>query len=269
MTEVEHIYLYKYLPFDEGSLCVLTDGTLKYTCPLDFNDPFDCRPAYDDQSLNEIDKNKKELIHAIGKKKKLSPAKRIQSKKKIANQIKAYLDSGQSLDNVLLEVGVVCLSTDPSNILMWSHYADFHKGFVVELKIPLYGTCEAVTEGGKNLIPLEVHYGKQRPEVKYGAEDPQATLQKMIFTKSSVWSYESEHRVLDHKRGPGIHEYNRNKLLVSVIAGMRMTDGNYERLSKILSSLRDIEELRDIKLYRAEPTKKEYKVVIPGHPEWG
>ena len=36
------IYRYKYLPFSEGSLKALTEGTMKFTCPLDFNDPFDC-----------------------------------------------------------------------------------------------------------------------------------------------------------------------------------------------------------------------------------
>lgn len=42
--EEDVIYLYKYLPFNEGSLCVLTEGTVKFTSPLNFNDPFDCLP---------------------------------------------------------------------------------------------------------------------------------------------------------------------------------------------------------------------------------
>jgi hypothetical protein len=58
--------LYKYLPVDGsfdspdtlGSLSVIRDGTLKYTSPGDFNDPFDCQPDYDFEAIfNSIPQN--------------------------------------------------------------------------------------------------------------------------------------------------------------------------------------------------------------------
>lgn len=57
MIEVDSedvFYRYKYLPFNEGSLKVITEGTVKFTCPLDFNDPFDCQPvAYIDKQVRK------------------------------------------------------------------------------------------------------------------------------------------------------------------------------------------------------------------------
>ena len=38
---------YKYLDYSEGSLCVISDGTMKFTAPKYFNDPFDCAPDFD------------------------------------------------------------------------------------------------------------------------------------------------------------------------------------------------------------------------------
>ena len=57
MIEVdsEEVFIeYKYLPFNEGSLKVITEGTVKFTCPLEFNDPFDCQPvAYIDKQVRK------------------------------------------------------------------------------------------------------------------------------------------------------------------------------------------------------------------------
>ncbi len=40
-------FRYKYLPFNEDSLKIISEGTIKFTDPEDFNDPFDCDPIYD------------------------------------------------------------------------------------------------------------------------------------------------------------------------------------------------------------------------------
>jgi len=262
----KYIYLYKYLPFNEGSLKVLTEGTIKFSCPLDFNDPFDCKPAYDENSLREIDKNKSPLIHEIGRKMKLSPAKRLLNKKKIANNIKRYIESGKSRQHLLSEAGVLCLSSNPASILMWSHYADFHKGFVVGFKIPLSGPEHEAKKPGENFIALQVKYSDTRPEYGYGTDAPFDAMEKMLFTKSNHWQYESEYRVWDNRRGSGIHTYNRDKLLYSVIAGAKMQQTHKETLASVIQQLNDAPTLHNIKLYNAKEHPKKYKILIPGYP---
>lgn len=249
---------------DDGSLSVLTEGTLKYTCPLEFNDPFDCRPSYSREALRKVGDTKKELLNAAAKRLGLSPAERIREKRKLAKKIENYVGTDEFVEATLSRIGVVSLSTDPANILMWSHYADFHRGFVVGFKIPLFGTRKQGLEGGYNLIPLEVNYSQTRPEVHYGIDSPQAVLQKMVFTKSDHWHYENEHRVIEHRRGPGIHAYNRERLLDSVIAGMNISKNDFQRLSDIVESLRERPKFQHLKLYKAQPSQSEYKLDIPG-----
>ncbi|MES9903809.1 MAG: hypothetical protein ABW168_14180 [Sedimenticola sp.] len=43
----ETILRYKYVPFSEGSLSIIKEGTMKFTPPTEFNDPFDCAPDID------------------------------------------------------------------------------------------------------------------------------------------------------------------------------------------------------------------------------
>lgn len=268
MTESKYIHCYKYLPFDEGALRVLTDSTIKFTCPTDFNDPFDCRPAYCEQSLQRVAETRRDLVHRIGRKQGLSPAKRLQMKGKIAKQIENYVGSSRYVDAILKSVGVVSLSVDPTNVLMWSHYADFHRGFVVEFKIPLVGSMQDAQKGGENLIPLEVSYSQQRPQIRFGIDSEQEVLHKMVFTKAQEWKYEQERRVIDHRRGPGVHQYNRNKLLQCVVAGIRMPKENRTRLAAVVESLKSAKGLEHVTMYEAKASDKEYKIRIPSHPYW-
>ncbi|SIS82470.1 hypothetical protein SAMN05421760_105270 [Neptunomonas antarctica] len=47
-----YIYRYKYLPFDpDGALKIITESTIKFSNPLEFNDPFDCITFIDTQQL--------------------------------------------------------------------------------------------------------------------------------------------------------------------------------------------------------------------------
>ena len=183
------VKLYKYLPYDQGSCCILTKGTIKYTCPLEFNDPFDCRPAYNEEALDKIHSTRPDLIKEIGRRKGLSPAKRLHEKKKISKRIKKYMLGESHLENILSAVGVVSLSERADSILMWSHYAKFHTGFVIEFEIPLVGNRRDVEQGSQNLLPLPIEYSSERPEIRYGIESERDLMQKLIYTKSDMWKY--------------------------------------------------------------------------------
>jgi hypothetical protein len=66
MTIVERIRRYKYLPFDEGSLRIIKDGTIKFTQPSKLNDPFDCSPDVDTGSIADYMKTRPDLIKRVG-----------------------------------------------------------------------------------------------------------------------------------------------------------------------------------------------------------
>lgn len=115
--------------------------------------------------------------------------------------------------------GVVCLSESRDNLLMWSHYANEHKGCVLGFTIANpntnnrfdkhykffenYNDCEKMGFDGEF---QHVEYRKQR---RYGhdffestltdtdySEDESVFLREVLQVKSDEWAYEKEHRAI-------------------------------------------------------------------------
>lgn len=111
---------------------------------------------------------------------------------------------------------VACLSENINSVLMWSHYADYHKGFALEYDLRFfqmkcvncdkYESCEDMIFG--NIYP--VIYSNERFDATKYAEyrivdtfarnhlpSPDiATSLKAFLHKSKQWSYENEWRLI-------------------------------------------------------------------------
>ncbi len=99
--------------------------------------------------------------------------------------------------NGLFRVG--CLTTDYKNRLMWSHYADSHKGFCIEYDF------SSVDDNTLDVTPFPVVYSENRPLIpwkvaidKTPESNAEAACQLMLglLTKDKAWEYENEWRVL-------------------------------------------------------------------------
>lgn len=258
-SEVETIYRYKYLPFTDGSLRMITEGTLKFTCPLEFNDPFDCMPSYNPASIDNLNKTRPDLIRMAGAYHKLSPAKRMQRTGVFIQNIRRVVESGDFVRGLVSGLGVLSLSRTATNILMWSHYADHHKGFVVELQIPMDAPAELL----ERMVPHPVQYLTERPmfDMAMGCD-----IDGYFLTKSMDWEYEQEERTLTTAEGPGIHPYSRENFLCSVIAGSRMGATEYNQLkAAVQQASRDIG--REVALHKAQLANNKYAVYVPNHPD--
>jgi len=232
MTIDKRIRRYKYLPFDEGSLRIITDGTIKFTLPSKLNDPFDCAPDVETHNIAEYFDTRPDWWEKAGERMKLSPVQLKEQKPLMIDRIKIVAENGgfgqQASDNV----GICSLTRDPLNLLMWAHYAQQHKGFVVEFDIPVEITdiddppTDRILEW---LIPQKIKYQKTKPVVNF-FDDKDVKIKKQFLVKGECWRYEQEERVIDYVRGAGIHKYDRETILHSVIAGMKMEDCNYMTL---------------------------------------
>lgn len=112
---------------------------------------------------------------------------------------KANKEMGQSIDN-MFRVG--CLCTDYKNRLMWSHYADGHKGFCIEYDF----SCDSKMLS--ELLILPVVYSKERPKFPWNvalAKEKESkevknagarTMIRSLLTKDEAWSYEDEWRII-------------------------------------------------------------------------
>lgn len=101
-------------------------------------------------------------------------------------------------------VYIVSLCTDHKNRLMWSHYADNHKGFCIEYD---FG-ADLLRDSGVIVFP--VAYSSVRPKIPYetvlSLEKPKLkkvdskNMNERIFlsmlTKDTIWNYEKEWRIL-------------------------------------------------------------------------
>lgn len=250
----EVLYRYKYLPFNEGSLKVITEGTVKFTCPLDFNDPFDCQPvAYIDKQVR-----KKEYFKwAESQMSHLSPAKRVQEINKLYRRLSNAIHSGDILNMNLKQVGVLSLSRTCNDILMWSHYAENHKGFVVGFHYQ--NTYESSFEKGiAHLLPYRVEYKEARPVFNFSESHE---IMKCMLVKSPQWKYEEEERAFTFNQGPGIHKYDKENRLYCVIAGAKIEPENLKLLKDAV--LKASDELgREIKFKQAKLSDKSFSIDI-------
>lgn len=87
------------------------------------------------------------------------------------------------------EVGLLCFSATKTNPLLWSHYADRHRGIAIGFEY----TCD-----NGWLFPVVYSENNARPEVDFS--DPSYTStakgREIFLTKAKDWKYEEEYREL-------------------------------------------------------------------------
>lgn len=253
-------FRYKYLNPDNDSLKIISDGTLKFADASGFNDPFDSIPAYDLDSINKLPQARPDLFKRLRQEKGLTPSEYFRTKPRYINNVMQPVMSGDWARDLYSRVGILCLSREPCSMLMWSHYAAQHAGFMVELKFDFRFSDKHI----RDLAPLPVEYSEKRPVLPWGCKKKN-TVEKYFLTKCADWSYEEEERVIDQKRGPGIYPYERKRLLSSVIAGVRVSADHYLALQEAVDSASE-EIGRKINLYRAALSPDSYRIYIPDHP---
>ena len=87
-------------------------------------------------------------------------------------------------DRANRESGIACFSSRKDSILMWSHYAEFHKGVVIGYK----------TKQLPELTP--VRYSNKRYSVPIYQDKEPEWAKHLLATKFSDWAYEREWRCL-------------------------------------------------------------------------
>lgn len=266
MNKLRRIRRYKYLSFSENSLRIIKSGTIKFTKPSEFNDPFDCDPEHE-TNVDSLLKNRPDLVKKAAQFLNLSKEQLIIEKPIMAERVKKAIEAGYFGQPASDNVGICSLSRDPLNLLMWAHYSKDHTGFVVEFDIPIESFDLPEKDVGyfEKLIPHKVHYQDSKPMVSF-LDDNDVKMTKQFLTKGSVWKYEQEERVIDYIRKSGIHVYDQKNILFSVIAGMRMKDPELSKLEDAVKTINKEKGL-NISFYKATPLKGKFGLVIKERPE--
>lgn len=191
--------LYKYRNFnDDFHLDILFKNEIYFSKISELNDPFDSRITFDFKNLTqrELDYYFEKLKHNNYQKESKETMDSFRTF--LFSQRKEYLVLLNQSEESLFEkiVGIFSSSLKWNSLLMWSHYAKNHSGFVV-------GFNEEILRASINVNHSEkVSYVNNRRFPRLNPmEDDKSTFLKRFFIKSSNWSYEKEYRLLKQFSG--------------------------------------------------------------------
>ncbi|MFC0048506.1 DUF2971 domain-containing protein [Rheinheimera tilapiae] len=169
------------------------------------------------------------------------------------NLSKIYKDCQESAQ----QIGIYSLSRDLKSVLLWSHYADQHKGFAVGFNLsddlvseidPHITDLSPVTYVTKNPFPtnhIELFNNSYQQYMNgLGFIIPYITQTKLLTSKTKPWSYEKEYRLIRDKSGFVNFD---PKIVKEVVFGAAMPDAHIQTVIKILSTT----EWSHVKLKRA------------------
>ena len=247
--------LYKFRDWDNSyHQNLLTRQELFISNVEALNDPFDGSIVV---NLNFMPVSKKDLGNLLGIKDNLSiPLDIILAK---ANKdFVMKLDA--QIKKSVLNTGVVCFSSSKNNILLWSHYANGHTGFAVGFDTQKL--TKAVGELKLESFIKEIFYTKTYPEINFEYDILKHSNETLLFkaiieslvTKSSLWSYEDEVRILT---------FAKNKLLVQfpkdcvseIVIGFKMNDKSVAEIIDIGKNL-----YPEAKILRCVKESKTYSI---------
>lgn len=197
--------VYKYRSWtNEYHRKVLENNELYLSPPNSFNDPFDCKISKN-YSLLDTGQKKDEYIRGIVLmnmneilRRGLTPEGQHQVMRDRLENLEEYQrESDISAFKLHDEkFGVLSLSEVWNNILMWSHYGDFHKGICVGFHEEELRNSGLFGKGGP------VVYSENYPEIypNFSPEISEEELLKQAYLqthyKAKDWEYEKEYRLM-------------------------------------------------------------------------
>ena len=144
-------------------------------------------------------------------------------------------------------VGVSCFSEEMNNLLMWSHYADKHKGFCIEFDKSDYPFSLAET----------IIYGKNIPVIDPYSDD--INNRKAFFRyKSEHWKYEKELRIVRGGVSNEFFPYNKESLK-AIYFGLKANKTDMDIICSIARANNP-----EVKFYKME--KKDGYFELESHP---
>lgn len=166
--------------------------------------------------------------------------------------------------NYLNGVEISCFSRNPNEPLMWSHYADKHQGVSYifdEMELVTFGLCSDFGDVVYSSHIPKIYYHNTE-HLEQSEIELRFQLKPVIFTKSLVWKYEKEYRIILKK---GIEPFFRSKSLKGIILGQK-TGLFYER--EVLDVVNIANENREekIKVYYSNLSTEKYEVFITEEP---
>lgn len=208
---------------------MLRNNRLWYSCPLTFNDPFDCRCVFDIGNTREeivfrkaaflARRNGTPLTDALAKADAEIPTEHGDLEHWQTQQIEGH--SRRAANSAIL-----CLTAVFDNFLMWTHYAKNHTGICIQFRVR-HVSEESHLDFIAAAQPVE--YADRCPLINIVRDGIVDIVRKAFLTKSTPFRYEREWRIVLMDQGPGLKPIPEG-IIGAVILGSQIDPAARERV---------------------------------------
>jgi len=254
--EEKELYKFRSIPLDSNKLHyverIFTDNELHFSSPNDLNDPHECRPKMTVGDLKNQDYKNKYIEYTLKINHRTNPDTTIKEVEadleKQTPEEREKLASGSTKkyrEVIGKELRICSFCASATNLLLWSHYADSHKGFCIVFDVDndIFGKA------------MKVRYQDEYPTFRYTIPDEWAMFQLSVATKYTEWEYEQEYRLVSNEPNGPDHLPVKGKkftfppeMLKAVIFGCHISKDHKELIKGWCKRRKNKVELRQAKL---------------------
>ena len=228
--------LYKYVSFE--NLKRILEGSIRFTQPGAFNDPFEMVPElYVPEGFGCEDVEISFSVTAPRREPILGALD-----DDFESDYCSDWNSRKILGSLNQSIGILCLSMNDASLLMWSHYADGYSGAIVQFD----ETHRFFSDH------FEVEYSEHRPKIDIASyidgDEPIPIAE--LCVKAKEWEYEKEVRVVRkltdcRREGPdnSFPIYVKDvpsDCIEAVIFGERMSVRNQREIWELVKDMKDV-----------------------------
>lgn len=240
---------------------ILTHGEVYLSSPQHFNDPFDFGVVQNFLTLDTPEKIERYLDEGLIKHREHLLRRGVDLEKEREFQfqrlqnLEAYQQEYEQLnyEAVNKNYGVLSLSARWDSILMWSHYADFHKGFNIGYNEAKMRESGLFGKGGP------VMYSDEYPHLEAFDKHSIESSFKQTHYKSEEWAYEEEYRLtkLFFPRPPTEEDRTVKvpfEFVEEINLGIKISDEDKSEILKLANDL-------SIKVFQTEKVPFKFKLI--------
>ncbi len=262
-------HLYRYYSNADFILDVLRYRRLYHCLPMEFNDPFDCRPLLTIRHSKCNNGTWHKLFFHLAK---------FQYPEETTEELTKHADAAMAkglhkdtawlseVDETFKTIGslvrVCCFATDARNMMMWTHYAANHQGLALVFRTAFLLDDQSKEFRGQAVtyVPsaLGVHEYVDAIEKDSTNEDSAAMARIIYSTKTKHWRGEEEIRFFTSKERT--HLSFPESALCAIVFGDRCWE---HLIGHVIEALKDWDHKP--RLFKASITKATHKLWIGRH----
>ncbi len=218
--------LFRYRPNNDNSIDAFKNDRLYFSAPVHFNDPFDCVMHINQEMLissilRDLDTGMEDFISAkaqaplsiVTPENKEFFLRSFDSPKLKNDFLRGVIAEIEEIKkNILDNSRIICFSKEHLSILMWSHYANYHKGFALAYSKDNLKNATAF-DANNNILSSCLRLGAVRyqtnmpdcgaffyeyfPKKLMGHPhfDHTGFFTQLMYNKTQEWTYEEEWRL--------------------------------------------------------------------------